>query len=435
MQSDERLQEGIAAHRSGDLASAQDIYLEILGKNPEDPDGLHFLGLLHFDAGRSDSAIELIQRSLEIDGSNTSALNNLGNILKLTGEPKMALAAYVHAVKLDSRHKEAWKNINLLLRSTDDINELLAIMTEIVQLDPENPDAWHTYGLANLLAGSNEESVNAFNKSLELDLPTSPNAVWRARILAAEGRSDLAQKHLERIVDATPDNKAAHYHLAAVRGDKLEHAPEDYVSSHFDKFSESFDEVLENLGYRAPELVAEDVAALAGLRAAKFQDVVDLGCGTGLCGPLIRDHCVKLTGVDLSKGMMQKAAKLEVYDFLVEGELVAFLSYDLPTQFDLAVCVDTLCYIGNLQPFMEALAKALKPGGRLVASVEYLEENTARGFRVDSSGRYAHTPDYIRKCAENASLIYAQDRKDVLRRELGKDVKGLIFQVMMPEQS
>ena len=213
----------------------------------------------------------------------------------------------------------------------------------------------------------------------------------------------------------------------------MEGAPEDYVAGHFDKFAASFDEVLDYLGYRAPDLVAEDVVALAEKNTARFQDVVDLGCGTGLCGPLIRDHCVRLSGVDLSKGMMQKAAELEVYDFLVEGELVSFLSDDLPTRFDLAVCVDTLCYIGNLQPFMTALAKALKPGGRLVASVEHLEGSNAQGFRVDSSGRYAHTPDYIRKCAEEASLIYAQDRKDVLRRELGKDVHGLIFQVVAPE--
>lgn len=435
MQSDERLQEGIAAHRSGDLATAQDIYIEILEKNPEDPDGLHFLGLLHFDAGHHDSAIGLIQRSLEVNQSNTSALNNLGNILKLTGEPKLVLAAYVQAVEYDPRHTEAWKNINLLLRSTDDINELSAILSEIVRVNPDNPDAWHTYGLANLLTGNREATADAFNKSLELDHPTSPNATWRARILAAEGRADLALKHLERIVEADPDNKAAQYHLAAVRGDELEGAPEDYVAGHFDKFAASFDEVLENLGYRAPDLVAEDVVALAQEKTASFQDVVDLGCGTGLCGPLIRDHCDRLTGVDLSKGMMQKAAKLEVYDFLVEGELVSFLSDDLPTRFDLAVCVDTLCYIGNLQPFMTALAKALKPGGRLVASVEHLEDSAAQGFRVDSSGRYAHTPDYIRKCAEEASLIYAQDRKEVLRRELGKDVHGLIFQVLAPEQA
>ena len=316
MQSDERLQEAIAAHRSGDLATAQDIYIEILEENPEDPDGLHFLGLLHFDAGHPDSAIGLIQRSLEINESNTSALNNLGNILKLTGEPKMALAAYVQAVEYEPRHPDAWKNINVLLRNTGDYEGLLTIMSEIVRLDPENPEAWHTYGLANLFLGRNEEAADAINKALEFDTPTSPIAVWRARILAAEGRDDLALKHLERIVEADPDNKAAQYHLAAVRGDELEGAPEDYVAGHFDKFAASFDEVLENLGYRAPELVAEDVVALAEKETAKFQDVVDLGCGTGLVrsahpGPLHQsDGCRPVDGDDAEGG-----GKLNAYDF------------------------------------------------------------------------------------------------------------------------
>ncbi|WP_305988838.1 tetratricopeptide repeat protein [Roseibium sp. MMSF_3544] len=432
MDLDARLQDGIAAHRKGDLETAQDIYLEILDADREHPDGLHFLGLLHFDAGRTESAIGLIERSLELNPQNTSALNNLGNILKLTGEPRAAFAAYVRAVEIDSRHDDAWKNINHLLRASGDYEEVLEIMSEIVRLDPENPSAWHTYGLALMFTGRQEEASDAFEKSLNFDDAKAPTALWRARVLGALGRTDLSQKHFERIVEADPDNKAAQYHLSAVRGDKLEHAPEDYVKTHFDKFSDSFDEVLEGLGYRAPELVAEDVVALAGQRSAPFEDVVDLGCGTGLCGPLIRDHCVRLTGVDLSKGMMEKAAQLNAYDYLVEGELVAFLSSDLPTPFDLAVCVDTLCYIGNLRPFMKALYGALKPGGKLVASVEHLTDDTGADFRVDSSGRYAHTPNYIRQCAEEASLAYAQDRQEVLRRELGEDVHGLIFQVQRP---
>ncbi|WP_299475314.1 tetratricopeptide repeat protein [uncultured Roseibium sp.] len=435
MSIDERLQEGIAAHRKGDLETAQDIYLEILNNDPKHPDGLHFLGLLHFDAGQSDSAIDLIQRSLELNERNTSALNNLGNILKLIGEPRKAFAAYVRAVEYDSRHEDAWKNINLLLRSSGDYHEILTIMSEIVRLDPENPSAWNTYGLALMFTGSEEEAAEAIDKSLRFDDPKSPTALWRARILSALGKTDLSQEHFERIVEAEPDNEAAHYHLAAVRGDDLEQAPENYVKSHFDKFSDSFDTVLENLGYRAPELVAEDVVALAVERGAPFQDVADLGCGTGLCGPLIDDHCTRLTGVDLSQGMMRKAAELKVYDFLVEGELVSFLNSDLPTKFDLAVCVDTLCYIGNLKPFMHALANALKPGGILVASVEHLVGVTGTDFRVDSSGRYAHTPDYIRRCAEEASLVYKQDREEVLRKELGKDVNGLIFQIQLPEET
>ena len=240
-------------------------------------------------------------------------------------------------------------------------------------------------------------------------------------------------EHLEAVVAADPENKVAQYQLAAVRGDDLDQAPEDYVKEHFDSFSDSFDEVLKNLGYRAPELVADEVVALAETRGEPFEDVIDLGCGTGLCGPLIRTCCGKLTGIDLSPGMLKKAAALNVYDFLLEVELVSFLNSDLPSKFDLAVCVDTLCYLGDLQPFMSALHGALKPGGRLIASVEHLTDETGPDYKVDATGRYAHSPAYLKHSAVEAGLSYSKEEAVILRRELGKDVHGLIFHLLKPD--
>ncbi|MCV0425312.1 MAG: tetratricopeptide repeat protein [Roseibium sp.] len=435
MQIDARLQEGIAAHRNGNLEAAQDAYLDVLKADPDHADGLHFLGLLHFDAGHADNAIALIRKSLEQNSANASALNNLGNILKISGQPSDALQAYAKAVELEPRHEEAWSNINVLLRAATHNDDLLPILTEIVRLDPDNPEAWHNYGLSLMLAGHKDEAADALERCLAFGTEVYADPVWHARVLCALGRQERALEHLEKIVEADPENEVARYQLAAVRGDELDHAPEDYVKSHFDKFSATFDDVLKGLGYRAPELVAEEVGTLAANTNERFEDVVDLGCGTGLCGPLIRDHCGKLTGIDLSPGMLKKAAALKAYDFLVEGELVAFLESDLPTRFDLAVCVDTLCYLGNLQPFMTALHKAMKPGAVLIASVEHLSGPSTEDFRVDSTGRYAHTPSYLRRCAEAASLSYVKDKTVTLRHELGKEVHGLIFYVQKPRVS
>jgi SAM-dependent methyltransferase len=52
---------------------------------------------------------------------------------------------------------------------------------------------------------------------------------------------------------------------------------------------------------------------------------VDLGCGTGLMGPLLRPHCGQLCGVDLSAGMVGKARQRGCYDELAVGELVQYL--------------------------------------------------------------------------------------------------------------
>ena len=53
---------------------------------------------------------------------------------------------------------------------------------------------------------------------------------------------------------------------------------------------------------------------------------MDLGCGTGLMGPLLRSHVKQLEGVDLSAGMVQKAKERGCYDKLDVDELVACLN-------------------------------------------------------------------------------------------------------------
>lgn len=52
---------------------------------------------------------------------------------------------------------------------------------------------------------------------------------------------------------------------------------------------------------------------------------MDLGCGTGLMGPLLRQHVEHLAGVDLSQGMIDKARERGCYDELAVGELAAHL--------------------------------------------------------------------------------------------------------------
>ncbi|POF34394.1 tetratricopeptide repeat protein [Roseibium marinum] len=430
---DARLEQGVAAHRDGNLQAALAAYKEVLTADPDHADGLHFLGLLHFDAGKTDNAVLLIRESLDRNPRNASAYNNLGNILKLADKPDEALEAYVRAVEIEPRHEQAWSNINVMMEGATNNDDLLPILTEIVRLDPDNPNAWHNYGLSLMLAGHKEKAADALERCLEFGAEVWTDPIWHARVLCALGRRERAVEHLEGIVSADPDNTVARYQLAAVRGDNLDQAPEDYVKTHFDSFSDSFDEVLKNLGYRAPELVAEEVIALGRENGTLFPDVVDLGCGTGLCGPLMREQCGKLTGIDLSPGMLRKAAALEVYDFLVEGELVAFLNSELPTRFDLAVCVDTLCYLGDLQPFMSALYAALKPGGLLIASVEHLADPAGPDYRVDPTGRYAHLPAYLRRSAEAAGLSYLSEKQVVLRHELGKEVHGLIFHLHKPD--
>ena len=143
--------------------------------------------------------------------------------------------------------------------------------------------------------------------------------------------------------------------IAACSGrDVPARASDAFIEQTFDSFAGSFDAKLAKLLYRAPALVAAMLAD-SDVEASKSLDVLDAGCGTGLCGPLIAPYARRLVGVDLSARMLAQAQARNVYDELVKCELTAYLR-DSPGAFDVIVSADTLVYFGPLQDVVAASA-------------------------------------------------------------------------------
>src|SRR5439155_24800722 len=99
--------------------------------------------------------------------------------------------------------------------------------------------------------------------------------------------------------------------------------PPRYLVELFDGYADRFDEhLVEKLHYRGPELLRAAVS-----RATPRTDlaVIDLGCGSGLCGALLRPVASTLVGVDLSPRMIEKARQRGVYDELLREDVVEAL--------------------------------------------------------------------------------------------------------------
>jgi predicted TPR repeat methyltransferase len=209
--------------------------------------------------------------------------------------------------------------------------------------------------------------------------------------------------------------------LAACSGREVPgRASNAFVEATFDSFAASFDARLAKLLYQAPALVA-GMLERSGLPASKSLDVLDAGCGTGLCGPLVAPYARRLVGVDLSEQMIARAREREVYDELVQGELTAFLE-ERPGAFDVIVSADTLVYFGTLDPVAAAAAQALRPGGQLVFTVEELDGD---GYDLSVNGRYRHSRGYLERVLGEAGLTPELVPAE-LRMEAGEPVAGLV---------
>jgi predicted TPR repeat methyltransferase len=123
--------------------------------------------------------------------------------------------------------------------------------------------------------------------------------------------------------------------------------------------------------------------------------------------------------------MLTQAEARHVYDELYKVELTAYLR-DSRGMFDVIVSADTLVYFGALEDVAAAAAGALRPGGRLIFTVEEsVDAGAEAGYSISTHGRYNHTRQYVERVLSAASL-----RPEIvpaeLRLEAGEPVKGLV---------
>ncbi len=140
-------------------------------------------------------------------------------------------------------------------------------------------------------------------------------------------------------------------------------------------------------------------------------------------GEALRGKADRLTGVDLSPGMIAKARERGLYQALELGDAVDLLSRRPPAEFDLVVAADFLVYFGDLEPVFLATMSALSPGGLFAFSVETCEGD---GFRLGASVRFAHARDYLERTAVAVGLRPLRIDEASTRREEGRDAPGLV---------
>ena len=427
--------------REDRLAEAEAAFDAVLRTWPQQPDALHYLGVLRHAQGRSDEAMVLVRESLALQPHNAGAWNNLGNILLLSGAPDAAADAWQRSVDAGgAASAQALSNLAVLYRKQGRPADAERAARQAIAVNADDGDAWYRLSQALLDQGQVREGLLANSRAVSL-WPTNQQArgdVLRALVML--GEKQRAQALYREWLDEEPDNPIARHLLAATDGaeGQGEHdatpsrASDAYVEEVFDHFAASFDAKLEALHYQAPALVAERLRQILPPPDGTL-DVADLGCGTGLCGPHLKPYAKRLAGCDLSVGMLRRAKARGVYDVLHKAELGYYLQTQ-PARFDLLVSADTLIYFGDLHAVMQHAHAALRPGGGIVFSVEALPEHDSADWRLQPTGRYAHGRAALARHLAEAGFTAIDIRPEVPRIEAGRPVAGWLASARRPDR-
>jgi predicted TPR repeat methyltransferase len=418
------LDKAIALHRGGRLDDAKRLYEQILAADPGNASAWHFIGVLQHQIGNRDVAAAYITKAVELDPHYADACNNLGNIYRETDHYDEALRAYEQAVEIAPDHADAWNNIGVMRSGSGEYAAAEKAYARAIEINPTHVAAWQNRGTLAARIHMFDAAIAPFRRAIELRPGDTVAYNGLSRALYRAGRIDEAVAVYKEWLSVDPDSAVARHMLAACTGAEApQRASDNFVRQIFDAFAGSFEQVLDRIGYRAPTLIAEFLDRVVPATETSLV-VADAGCGTGLCADFLRRRASRLVGVDLSAGMLARARVRKTYDELIESELAEWLA-NRSAEFDLIVSADTLCYFGALEQALHGAARALRPGGRVVFTVERAADGVA-DYHLDPTGRYSHAENYVRQVLSASGLDEIVIEHVVLRHERGQEVHGLL---------
>lgn len=407
----------------GDAEDALTLFNKAQLKGLGSPELCQHLAVALLRTGRFQEAIASCRRAIEQKPDYAEAHYHLGVAYTQLGDMEEARRCIARAVELKPDYARALHGLAGMEASAGRWPEAEALLQRQVRANPASRDAHQALGIVLQRLGRWNEATVAFIRAMRASRGEISNAT------ATASASDAVAKLEERITPS-PETASLHFRLATKTSIAAPpQVPAPNVSGLFDRYADLFDEhLLGKLEYRAPQLIVD---AVRSLDPGTTLNVLDLGCGTGLCGPLLRPISQRLVGVDLSPAMIDKARQRDVYDRLEVGDILDSLGRD-PGKWDLLVAADVLMYLGDLVPVFEAALRALRPGGLFAFSVE-----AGPGDRYQlakSTQRFTHSAPYLHHLAKIFGFEEAHFEVVTLRKEAGGDVHGLLTVLQVPTQ-
>ncbi|WP_343584522.1 tetratricopeptide repeat protein [Herbaspirillum sp.] len=422
------LQQAIDTHMAGRLDEAAAIYEAVLEQDPIQPVALHYFGIYLHQVGRHEEAVEKLMLSCALESEDAGWQNDLGNVLFALGRFDEAEQAYGDALAVAPGDHMVWNNLGAALLQQGKVEEATQSFLRAVGIAPDFVPALQHLGGIYEAAGDKMQASHYQCRAYVLPPLEGKSKQMLGISFYFLGRQQEAAQAYREWLAEEPDNPiAAHMLAACSQLDVPARASDRYVESHFDRYAETFESnLLESLGYRGPSLIAEGLALVA--QPARQFEALDIGCGTGLCGPYLAPFAHTITGVDLAGKMLEKAKSDRQYSRLEKAEIGDYLSRH-PLCCDLMTAADTMIYFGDLSAVFGQVAGALRPGGYYIFTVEAVTPQDAApsGFCLHASGRYRHSRDYVRRHLQENGMEVVHDSDQILREEIRQSVAGMLF--------
>lgn len=289
------------------------------------------------------------------------------------------------------------------------------------------PATNYELGLKHMKKGNISDAILRFRIVAFLKPEFAPAYYNLGRCYAFNGKNDLAKKNFEKALELDSNLNDAKYQLAKLQQpESLKFVPLSLIKEQADILTEAYKV--------SSEVEDSNHREVLNLIFSNIQDknpnleVLDIGCGVGVFGRLLREKDVikKLVGIDFSEGLVKITSdltkdKAKIYDNVLEKDAVSYLSLS-NEKFDLILADMPFYYFGDLSEISTLLRKNIKPGGLLAFFT--VVDKQIREYKLDiRQDNFIHSAQYIKDSLAKAGF------SEVVSKELQADEEfaGIAF--------
>ena len=391
---------------NAEYEDALTYYQKMYELNPNSYIAMINIANTYYYIGKYVLALEFARKSLERHPSSVTAHILAGNSLSAMGKYEKAIDMYLRAYELDNTNLELLNSLSDAYRSNNDWENCMLF-------------AWRY--MKNMPEPSNAAQLNFGYLLYECYSEKSP---------------ELAQKYAAKWMKFFADNKITqHLGSALTNGRALQASEAEFIKETFNSFAPEFEATLADLEYQAPSLIAEAMNKNLKVSLFKRYHILDLGCGTGLCGQKIKRFATGrgLFGVDLSEKMLEIAKQKNIYAQLFCDDICHYME-NSEYFFHVIVAADVWTYFGDLTKAFVRVWRSLSPDGLFVFTFSENEINQDDYFMAPS-GRFVHSYSYVERVLKSAGFKIVSADKHILRNEAEIPVYGYVVVARKPDLS
>jgi predicted TPR repeat methyltransferase len=151
----------------------------------------------------------------------------------------------------------------------------------------------------------------------------------------------------------------------------------DDVAKYYDNWATDYNETLADWRYEAPE----QVASMLRVKLSPEASILDVGCGTGLCGKALQTAgFATIDGIDVSCRSLEIARLTGAYNTLNAMDLQR-LPLPIPdNHYDGLACVGVLTYLTDSVGTLQEFSRVVRSGG-VVAMTQRSDLFVEREFK------------------------------------------------------